>query len=91
LTLAVREEVEGNWRSISQNFSSGCHVTLGGAGDADGARIVTNPTDTLVDGMPVRIAGAPNKPHGLLRPGNSRSAEQPLEKPQPNNEGNTYD
>jgi len=25
----------------------------------DGARIVTNPTDTLVDGMPVRIAGAP--------------------------------
>src|SRR6267378_2119025 len=25
----------------------------------DGARIVTNPTDTLVDGMPVSIAGAP--------------------------------
>jgi len=27
----------------------------------DGVRIVTNPTDTLVDGTPVRIAGAPKQ------------------------------
>jgi RND family efflux transporter MFP subunit len=33
----------------------------------EGARIVTNPTDTLVDGMPVRIAGAPKQ----TAPGNS--------------------
>jgi RND family efflux transporter MFP subunit len=31
------------------------------AGLADGARIVTNPTDTLVDGTLVRIAGAPQQ------------------------------
>lgn len=28
----------------------------------DGARIVTNPTDTLTDGMPVRVAGATPQP-----------------------------
>jgi RND family efflux transporter MFP subunit len=27
----------------------------------DGARIVTNPSDTLVDGTPVRVAGAPGQ------------------------------
>ena len=31
------------------------------AGLADGARIVTNPTDTLVDGTQVRIAGTPQQ------------------------------
>lgn len=36
----------------------------------DGARIVTNPTDTLVDGMAVRIAGAPKQT------ASARSADQ---------------
>src|SRR5258705_6321123 len=31
------------------------------SGLIDGARIVTNPTDTLVDGTPVRISGAPKQ------------------------------
>ena len=40
------------------------------SGLSEGARIVTNPTDTLVDGMPVRIAGtqpASAKPKQLAK------------------------